>query len=138
MMGTPAVSVWTPGLRRTGLLALLFALIAPGVAGAAAGGRDDCAPCTRHARAEYEAAHVRSKQFEHLDCASLTAYTEGQRQCYNRQALSIYLGSSGAQAPATAPARATVPAAPRENATTPEPKPSSPEPASPPAPAPAR
>lgn len=70
---------------------------------AGAGGHDDCAPNTRHARAEYQAAHERSKQLGRLDCAGLTMYTERQRHCFNQWILSTFLR------PVAVPASPTVP-----------------------------
>jgi hypothetical protein len=61
--------------------------------------RDDCAPCTRHARAEYGPELARSKHLADLNCAGLAAYAEGWRMGFNQQTLAVYNRPFAAQAP---------------------------------------
>jgi hypothetical protein len=75
--------------------------------------RDDCAPCTRHAYAEYGAEHCRSKHLAHLDCRGLAAYAEHWRLTANQRIAAAY---NRQLTPAAAPVLAP--------ATTPEPAPS--------------
>lgn len=64
---------------------LTLGLMAPARAGLfSTGGRDDCAPNTRHAKAEYGAEHERSKQLEGLDCCGLKSRAESERGAFNR------------------------------------------------------
>jgi hypothetical protein len=100
--------------------------------------RDDCAPGTRHAKAEYACEHARSRHQYHLNCAGLAAYAESERYRYNRSILSLYLrpgvteaagsggrGLSSLLNPIPAPVPRAEPMLPRANA-----------PEAPPAPAP--
>jgi hypothetical protein len=111
-METPAVSVWAPPARRTGTWLVVLALGAacPSASPArAGGGPDDCAPRTRHARAEYQAEHEHSRHLGHLDCAGLAAYTEGYRQTYNQRVLSTYLRPTATVKPAASSPRVAPP-----------------------------
>lgn len=46
---------------------------------------DDCAPNTRHARAEVEAELCNARRFESLDCRGLAAYAESYRRGINQR-----------------------------------------------------
>ena len=48
-------------------------------------GRDDCAPGTRHARAEWGPERCAARAIADLDCAALTAHAESWRSQYNQQ-----------------------------------------------------
>lgn len=116
------------------LSAVTLTAAAPSHGGRRAG-RDDCAPGTRHARAEYAAEHRHSRLLKDLDCAGLTAYAEASRLAANAQYHAVYH-----RLPLAPPARrvpaAPAPSIPTETLPTEPSEPSDPPP--PPAPAPAR
>jgi hypothetical protein len=66
--------------------------------------RDDCAPDTRHARAEYEAEHSRARRLQYLDCAGLAGDAETSRMISNQRYLANYQRLRVSSAPAPAPA----------------------------------
>ncbi len=47
--------------------------------------RDDCAPGTRHARAEWVSEHCAARALADVDCAGLTAYAESWRSQSNQR-----------------------------------------------------
>lgn len=62
-------------------------------------GRDDCAPGTRHASAEYAAEQCLARQLQDLDCDGLAAFAEASRMRINQRVRSTYhspLGSAAA------------------------------------------
>jgi hypothetical protein len=85
--------------------------------------RDDCAPCTRHAEAEYRGALERAKHLTQLNCAGLSAYSEAARAGYNRRALTAYQaeGPRSAAPASPAPPPPVSPPASRSDAAEPPP-----------------
>src|SRR5262245_13638105 len=65
--------------------------------------RDDCAPGTRHARAEWWPEFCLSRRLNQLDCNGLAAEAESQRLWHNQQALAPYLRPVAAPRPVTGP-----------------------------------
>ncbi len=75
-------------------------------ASAHAGGlrrQDDCAPGTRHARAEYDAERRNARRFESLDCRGLASYCEAYRGGINGRLAATYYRPVAESAPDRAP-----------------------------------
>lgn len=72
-------------------------------------GKDDCAPDTRHRKAEWGPEFCRAKLLSRLDCRGLAAHAEGLRHSYNVQALTLYNRPWGGM-PAPEPPPSTAPA----------------------------
>ncbi|MFO0953548.1 MAG: hypothetical protein U0835_20825 [Isosphaeraceae bacterium] len=131
----PAKASWGGFGRRSAALALIAGAGFVSAAGRAEAGwfwrnnPDDCAPCTRHARAEWGPARCQAQQLADLDCAGLAAYSEHMRWAANQTSLRVYLAVPAAAAtasptPSPAPAETAPepPATPEASApaTTPE------------------
>ncbi len=93
----------TRSLALAAVSAIGFAASPSANAGGWAARRDDFAPGTRHARAEYDAELRNTKRFESFNGRGLAAYAESYRHGINAYLTSTYYRPVAEVAPETAP-----------------------------------